>query len=162
MGLETTLATGMLVDNAGQGAVSYVTREDCAAVAARVLAEGGYEGQRLEVTGPQAVTQRDIAALITEVSGVVVRYYPISDEEAVADLVWHGMSEPVARLFASNGRATREGYTDIVTDVVERVTGRAATSVAEVLARVCPAPVRLPRPRLATDRIGRGRLLERR
>jgi NAD(P)H dehydrogenase (quinone) len=133
-GAETTLLTGLLVDNSGDGATSYVTREDCAAVAAAVLARGGYEGERLEITGPRAVTGAEIAALFTEYTGHSVRYHPISDEETVAELMTYGMTEPVARYFVTIGRSIREGYTSLVTNVVERITGRKPTTVAGFLA----------------------------
>lgn len=134
MGLDTTLATGLMLDNCGGGASAYVSRADCAAVAAAVLASGSHEGQRLNVTGPQALTQWEIAALITEFSGVPVQYVPIRDEETVAGLVAHGMPEETAQQFATIGRSIREGYTSTVTDVVERTTGRRATSIADFLA----------------------------
>jgi len=134
MGLDATLATGLMLDNCGGGASAYVSRVDCAAVAAAVLAGGGHEGQRLNVTGPQALTQWEIADLISEFSGVPVQYVPIRDEETVAGLVAHGMPEPTARQFATIGRSIREGYTSTVTDVVERTTGRKATSIADFLA----------------------------
>lgn len=137
MGLDVALTTGMLVDNSGHGATSYVTRQDCAAVAATLLAHGGYQGERLEVTGPRAVTQAEIAAMITEFSGVAVRYLPVGDDETVADLVAHGMPGPAARLFATTGKSTRDGYTSTVTDVVERITGRPARSVADFLEANC-------------------------
>jgi NAD(P)H dehydrogenase (quinone) len=139
MGIEVVLETGRFLDNSGDGATSYVTREDCAAVAAAVLATGGYEGQRLEVTGPRAFTLAEVAALITEFTGVAVHYVPITDEETVADLVRHGMTETAARLFATIGKSTRDGYTNVVTDVVEQITGRRATSVADFLAATCTA-----------------------
>jgi len=140
MGLDATLATGLMLDNCGGGASAYVSRVDCAAVAAAVLANGGHEGQRLNVTGPQALTQWEIAALLTEFSGVPVRYVPIRDEETVAGLVAHGMPEPTARQFATIGRSIREGYTSTVTDVVERTTGRRATSIADFLAAAFDVP----------------------
>jgi NAD(P)H dehydrogenase (quinone) len=133
MGIESMLAGGILLDNNGDGATSYITREDCAAVAAEVLAHGGHHDAVLEVTGPQALTQFDIAALITEFSGVPVRYEPISDEATIADLVAAGMGEPEARQFATIGTAIRNGYTSLVADTVERITGRPPTSVAEFL-----------------------------
>ncbi len=141
MGIETMLATGTLLDNSGDGATAYVTREDCAGVAAEVLAHGGHEGAVLEVTGPRAHTQFDIAALISEFSGMPVRYRPISDEATVADLVAAGMGEPEARHFATIGKAVRHGYTSLVTDTVERITGRRPTSVAEFLESRMPALV---------------------
>lgn len=134
MGLEATLNSGLLVDNNGHGASAYVTREDCAAVAATVLAHGGYQGQRLEVTGPVALTLTDVAALISEFSGLPVRYLPISDEETVIGLVAHGMPAPLARQFATIGASVRHGYTSTVTNTVKQITGQAAVSVAEFLA----------------------------
>lgn len=136
-GLDFAVGSGVLLDNTGDGATSYVSREDCAAVAAAVLAHGGHRGERLEVTGPRAVTQTEIASLITEFTGSTVRYVPISDECAIADLVAHGMTDAAARRFVTFGEATRAGYTSVVSDVVERITGRRATSVADVLAAHC-------------------------
>jgi NAD(P)H dehydrogenase (quinone) len=63
-----------------------------------------------------------------------VRYQPITDEETIADLVRHGMPVATAREYATIGRSIREGYTDIVTDDVERILGRPPTSVADFLA----------------------------
>ncbi len=134
VGLDVMLATGLLLDNTGDGAISYVTREDCAAVAATVLARGGYQGQALEVTGPEALTVAEIAALISEVTRVTVRYVPISDEMTVTGLVAHGMPERTARRFATIGVSVREGFTGLVADTVERVTGCRSTSVADYLA----------------------------
>jgi NAD(P)H dehydrogenase (quinone) len=133
-GAETTLLTGLLVDNIGDGAISYVTREDCAAVAATVLARGGHEGEHLEITGPRAVTGAEVAALFTEYTGHSVRYHPISDEETVTELMTYGMAEPDARYFATIGLSIREGWTSLVTNVVERITGRKPTTVAGFLA----------------------------
>ena len=134
MGIDVTLATGRLLDNSGDGAIAYVTREDCAAVAAAVLAAGGYEGQRLEVTGPNALTLADVAALISEFTGVSVRYVPITDEETARELVAHGMPAPAARRFATIGTSIRRGFTGTVTSTVARITGRRPVSVAEFLA----------------------------
>lgn len=135
MGLDVTLSTGLLMDNNGHGACAYVTREDCAAVAATVLARGGYQGQRLEVTGPVALTLADVAALITEFSGIPVRYVPVSDEQIVTDLTANGMPAPLARQFATIGTSIRNGYAGKVTDTVKQITGRAAVSPAEFLDR---------------------------
>lgn len=153
LGLDVAVATGMLVDNSGCGATSYVTRGDCAAVAASLLAQGGHEGEFLEVTGPRAVSPVDLATMISEYTGVGVRFVPITDDDVVADLVAHGMAGPAARRFATLGAAVRHGCTSTVTDVVERLTGRRATSVATVLAATCTTDV------FAVDHPLPGRLL---
>jgi NAD(P)H dehydrogenase (quinone) len=134
-GIDVAVCTGKILDNSGDGATSYVTREDCAAVAAAVLAHGGFEGQRLEVTGPHALTQTDIAAIISEYTGVPVHYHPITDEAVTTDLINHGMDALAAREFATIGASVRAGYTSIVTDVVERITGHPPMSVVDLLTR---------------------------
>lgn len=55
---------GRLVSNAGDGRTAYVSREDCAAVAAAVLTSDGHEGRTYDVTGPQLLGQTDVAALL--------------------------------------------------------------------------------------------------
>lgn len=128
------LAGGVLARNEGDGPVAYVTRDDIAAVAAAVLAEGGYEGVRLDVTGPAAVTQGEIAAILSEVTGVPVRYQPVTDDEYVAGMVRFGVPEAAARAYATFGQAARDMWLRDVTDVVAKVAGRQPTSVADLLA----------------------------
>lgn len=129
------VAQGVLAGNEGDGAVAYVTRDDIAATAAALLAQGGHEGQALDVTGPTAVTQAEVASVLSDVTGVPVRYQPLSDEEYVANLVQHaGMPEEAARRAATFGQAARDGWLRDVSDVVERVAGRRPTSVADFLA----------------------------
>lgn len=129
------IASGVLADNNGDGATGYVARDDIAAVAAALLAEGGYEGELLDVTGPAAVTHSEVATILSEVTGVPVRYQPLTDEQAVAGMVEHaGIPESVARTIATFGQAARDGWLREVTDVVARVAGRQPTSVADFLA----------------------------
>ncbi|AJC54734.1 hypothetical protein [Streptomyces sp. 769] len=56
------------------GYVGYVAREDCAAVGAALLAEGGHTGKCLDVTGPVAVNYAGIADALTQATGRPVRF----------------------------------------------------------------------------------------
>lgn len=132
--VPAAVAGGVLVDNNGDGATGYVTREDIAAVAAAVLAGGGHTGEVLDVTGPEAITHADLAAILADLTGRPVRYQPVSDQDAVAGLSAAGMPEPVAQGYATFGRAARDGWFAGVSDVVARVAGRKPTSVADFLA----------------------------
>ncbi|NEB13962.1 hypothetical protein G3I32_34905 [Streptomyces coelicoflavus] len=67
--IEQAITTGRLVTNSGDGAAAYVAREDCATAAAAVLTRDGYEDRALDVTGPAAVTARDLADLAREIGG---------------------------------------------------------------------------------------------
>src|SRR5687768_1883189 len=128
------IATGQLVHNSGDGKTAYVSREDCAAAAAAVLTtEGeGHEDKAYDITGPQALSQDDVAALLSEVSGRPVEAVAVDDEAFIEGLSAAGVPEPAAREIASYGRAIREGYIDQISDAVENLTGRPPRSLREV------------------------------
>jgi NAD(P)H dehydrogenase (quinone) len=129
------LASGQLVTNTGDGRTAYITREDCARVAAVVLVGDGHEGQAYDVTGPEALAADDLAALYSEVGGKPVEVIQVDDAAYAAGLVEHaGMPPAMAEIYATFGAATRTGALSAKTDVVERLTGRRPGSVRELLA----------------------------
>jgi NAD(P)H dehydrogenase (quinone) len=128
------LASGVYASNSGDGGTSYVTREDLAAATAAILADPADPGRVLELTGPAAVTGADLAAYLSEISGKPVRFQALTDEERSADLAGAGLPAGAVAVIVSFGRAAREGYLGLVTDVVERYLGRKPTTVAAVLA----------------------------
>lgn len=128
-----TVGAGRLVTNAGDGRIVPVSRRDCAAAAAAVLRTDGHDAKTYEITGPEALSQRDLATLFEEVTGRSVKVVPIGDRMLVWGLVRYGMSKPVARAVAAFGRAVREGYFDVVDPAFERLTGRPPISLREVL-----------------------------
>jgi NAD(P)H dehydrogenase (quinone) len=135
---EQALATGVLVHNRGTGGVAYVAREDCAAVAAAVLLEGGHERAVYDVTGAEVFTANDLAALYSRLGGRPVQARAVSDDELIATLVGAASGDAHLRygaeLVASFGRSIREGYMASCTDVVARLTGRAPISLERMLA----------------------------
>jgi NAD(P)H dehydrogenase (quinone) len=131
------LAAGRLAHNRGDGRVAYVSREDCAAVAAAVLAASGHEGCVYDVTGPEALSAADLAALYAEIGSRAVDAVSLDDDSFVAGLVGAAGEDDHLRygagLVASFGRSIREGYMASCTDTVERLTGRPARTLREVL-----------------------------
>ena len=135
--LEAAQATGQVLHNRGDGTAAYVSRLDCSAVAAAVLAEDGHDGQAYDVTGPEALSAADLAALYGELAGRPVEAVAVDDDTFIAALAGEdadGHMQYGARLVASFGRGIREGWFADVSDVVERLTGRPPRSVREVLA----------------------------
>ena len=128
------LGSGQLVHNRGDGASAFVARDDVAAVAAVVLTTEGHAFQAYDVTGPALLTGDDLAAIATQVTGTPVTAIAVDDATFVSGLVRHaGMPESLAAAVATFGQAIREGHQDQLTDVVERLTGRPATPLADVL-----------------------------
>jgi NAD(P)H dehydrogenase (quinone) len=123
---------GRLVTNAGDGRIAPISRSDCAAAAAEVLTGDGHEGQTYEITGPEALSQADIARLLSEVAGRPVKLVQAGDRKLSWGLGRLGTPKPVARAIVDLGIATREGYFDVVDGAFERVTGRRPRTLREV------------------------------
>lgn len=126
-------ATGQLVTNVGDGGAAYVTRADCAAVAAGVLTGEGHEGKAYDVTGPHAYTAADLAELATQKAGKPVEVVQVDDEAYTTGLVSAGLPDFIAPLLTSFGTATRLGKLATVTDVVEKIGGRKPTPLSALI-----------------------------
>ena len=146
------LASGVLLHNRGEGRIAYVSREDCAAVAAAVLTSSGHEGAVYDVTGPELFDAARLAALYGELAGRRIET-ELLDDDSFVGRVGGGAGDDHAGygafLVASLGRSIREGYMASRTDVVEQFTGRPARPLREVLA----ADPSWAQPEAATPRI---------
>lgn len=127
------VTAGRLISNAGDGRLVPVSRRDCAEAAAIVLTTGGHDAQTYEITGPAALSQRELAAVFAEVSGRPVKVVRVGDRMLEWGLVRYGTPKPVARAIAAFGRSLREGYFDVVDPAFERLSGRPPLSLREVL-----------------------------
>ncbi len=132
-GIEHAIASGRLVTNAGDGATAYVTREDCAAAAAAVLTQDGHEGMAYDVTGPEALSGADLAALAGALGGSPVELITVDDQAFVAGLQGAGLPKHLAELLTSFGAAARNGHLGNVSTAVADLTGRTPTALADVL-----------------------------
>ncbi len=139
------MQSGQWVSNAGEGLEAMVWRDDCIASAAAVLTGEGHEGQVYNITGPELQTFREVAALMAEITGRPVEYVSTTDEEQYAMFDALGIprrpvdDQTVAGLpwnsddMVTFGQAIREGFLQVCTDDVERLTGRKARSVREMI-----------------------------
>jgi NAD(P)H dehydrogenase (quinone) len=124
---------GKLVTNAGGGRIAPISRSDCAAAAAAVLTTDGHEGQTYEITGPEAISQADIAALLSEISGQPVEVIAASDRKLLWGLSRLGTPKPVARMIVQLGAATRDGYFNVVDPAFHTLVGRPPRMLRDIL-----------------------------
>jgi NAD(P)H dehydrogenase (quinone) len=122
---------------AGEGRASFVSRDDLADVAAAVLLDrsGRFDGQALEVTGPEAITLDEAAAVLTEITGRPVEYRPETVEEAWASRRPSGHPDWEIEGWVTSYLAIAAGELSLVSDVVPEVTGHPPLTVAEHLRR---------------------------
>ncbi|MGZ8347473.1 MAG: SDR family oxidoreductase, partial [Allosphingosinicella sp.] len=142
--LPRAIATGQMRSASGEGQVPFVAKQDCVAAAVEALAGEGHEGRVYEITGPELVSMRDLCALAEEMSGRRVEFVPIGDEEFDADLAAagipaeyeEGMDHPVIgtssrKDILSYEQGVRGGWFALLSEDVERLTGRRPRSVRE-------------------------------
>ena len=132
-GLAQAAQMGALYSAAGDGRTSYVTREDCARAAAAALL-APFDGRRvLDITGPEALSQADLARIASGITGREIAYVPLEAGVMIDNLTKVGLPPPVAELIVSFASAAAQGRLDVVSDAVETLTGRKPTRVADFL-----------------------------
>ena len=132
--LNQAIQMGQLFSAAGEGKIAYVTREDCALAAAAALISS-FDGRRiLDITGPAALSQHDLASLASEISGKPVVYVPLALEVLIQNMVAAGLPQPIAETYASIDTATARGQFEEVSGDFEKLTGTRPTAVANFLA----------------------------
>ena len=144
------LMSGRLPGSAHDGAVAFVSREDCVDCAVAVLTTPGHENKIYNLTGPERQSVPKAMKMVSELSGkpVVFDYVTDDDMQAHFDRLGfprHATDGPVdpARPWSSDDmvsfeRAIREGYLDVISSDVETLTGKAPRSLRDVLIQYQP------------------------
>jgi NAD(P)H dehydrogenase (quinone) len=127
------VAAGQFITNAGRGKWAPVARADCAAAAAAVLTQPTHEGKTYDITGPDLISEQDFAQLLVEITGKPVRVIYVDDDAYVAAAVQTGVPEPIARIGATFGFATRANFLNIKSETLQILIGRKPRSVRELL-----------------------------
>ena len=135
-------AAGDFYVDAGEARISMVDARDVAAVAAVALTGPGQGGARYDVTGPEALSYTDVAAKLTRAMGRRITYIDAPDDAVRQALLGAGLSEWFASaligLYQDYRRSGADGYAAQVTDTVQRLTGRPARSLDDLLGETAP------------------------
>jgi uncharacterized protein YbjT (DUF2867 family) len=89
--VPTIVAEDALYLPMAQAAIAPVDIEDIARVAGALLLGGGHDGERLEMTGPEALTMSEVAERISEAVGRQIRYVDIAPADKHAALLRAGV-----------------------------------------------------------------------
>ncbi len=119
---------------AGDGKVSWVTRDDVAEVAAAVLLDESGDGSTLDLTGPEAITLAETASILTATVGAPVRYEPETVEEAWASRAGYDAPDWEKEGWITSYTAIAAGELEAVSGTVARITGHPAQTLGDFLA----------------------------
>ncbi|GAA3773276.1 NAD(P)H-binding protein [Streptomyces coacervatus] len=125
---------GAILTAAGTGRVGFVDADDIAAVAVRALTADRAPDTDLVLTGPEALSHDDIAAIVTEVTGRPVVHRSLTYAQ-LRDRLAAIVPPEFAAMLADMDRAIAEGAEDRTTDTVQRLTGRRPHSFRTVAER---------------------------
>src|SRR5579859_7288018 len=135
-------ASGTFYADAGQARISMVDTRDVAAVAAVALTQPGHAGAHYDVTGPEALSYADVAAKLAAALGRRISYADAPDDAVRQALVGAGLTEwfagALVGLYQDYRRSGTDGYAARVTDTVQRLTGRPARSLDDLIEQIAP------------------------
>lgn len=138
------LAAGSKPDNCGEGRIAFVSRDDCVATAVGVLTQDGHENTTYTVTGPELLTVPEAMDMAARMAGKPIEVVPVDDEgmyryfdsigavRKAEDLTPETPIPWASEGMVTFGQAIREGYFDVITDDVERITGRKPRTLRSV------------------------------
>jgi uncharacterized protein YbjT (DUF2867 family) len=114
---------------AGKGRTGTVDARDVAAVAVRIAASPApHDGQAYWLTGPELISNYDVAAVLSRLLGRTITYRELSFEESKEAMVRAGVPEQVAEMNAQAFTLTASGDAEWMTDDVQTILGRPARS----------------------------------
>ncbi len=90
---RSIVAQGTFYEPLADAVVSHVDTRDIAIAAANVLMETGHEGHAYDITGPEALSDTQIAAMLSTVLSKEITYTPVPDEGMRQALLAAGMSD---------------------------------------------------------------------
>ena len=122
---------GIISGPAGNGTITWVSRDDLADVAAAVLITSGHDGASYEITGSQALTLAQAAAEFSRATGLQTSYQPETLEEARASRMKFNPSEWELEAWVSTYVAIATGEMSVVSHTVEALTGHAPQTLAD-------------------------------
>ena len=116
--------------------MAVVAQDDIADVAATVLARPApHAGRTYSLTGPEALTLTEVAQILTETTGRLVRFENETLTQAYASRQSYGAPHWQLDAWVSTYTAIAAGEVAGVTGDVESITGHPATSLRDLLTR---------------------------
>jgi uncharacterized protein YbjT (DUF2867 family) len=130
---ETIRGQDQFYGSSGDGKIAMIDARDIAAVAVALLTGEEHTGGVYPLTGPEALSNTEAAAVISEAVGREIRYVDVSGDAFKAVLLEAGLEEWLADDLVTLNDMFAEGAEARVTDDVERVTGRPARTFAQFM-----------------------------
>jgi NAD(P)H dehydrogenase (quinone) len=134
MSLPQALKMGKWFTATGQGRVAYAARADMAKAIAQGLLRSGDERRVYTLTGSERLTTEAIARAASAATGRPIEVVQVDDAGLAHGLRAAGLPGGLVEMLVSIDANTREGKLDIVTEDLQSLMGRPATTLEAFLA----------------------------
>ncbi len=124
---------GVAREPGDEARMSFSYRPELADVIALTLTGPVHRGKIYNITTPESVSMRELAQIASRVTGEAYRYEAISDAEWIERWKAQGRPEWAVEAGQTSYEALRAGELDVVSTDYEKVTGRKAASIAEII-----------------------------
>jgi uncharacterized protein YbjT (DUF2867 family) len=124
-------ATGSIYLPWGTGACSWVDAADVGAVAATVLRGTGHAHATYTLTGPAALTIRDVASALSAATGRTIRYVDVPEDTARRTMLEFRVPEWLVDALMELHAVDKLGRKAAVTTIIQDVLGRPPRSFAD-------------------------------
>ena len=114
---------------AADGKTSFIDVRDIAACAAAALTTDRFDDKAFNLTGPEALSYDEAAAILSKAAGRKIVYTRVEDEVFIQSLSRAGVPPGYAAFLASLFYPVRQNWTAIVTGDVQDLTGKAPLSL---------------------------------
>jgi len=112
----------------GDGKVSLVDTRDIAAVAVAALTNTGHEGKAYVITGPEALSNQQVASILSQVLGRTINYVDVPEDAARQGMQSAGMPDLLVNALLELYASYKAGQASTVSPAVEQVTGKTPIS----------------------------------
>jgi uncharacterized protein YbjT (DUF2867 family) len=131
MATQTIAADGVLYWDTKDGKLAMIDVRDIVDSAMAVLIGSGHEGQSYILTGPEAISMKDVAETFSRVLGRQVSYVNVPHEAALQSMLSFGFPEWIARGYGELMEGFSQGFANRATNNVATLTGHPARSIEQ-------------------------------
>ena len=115
---------GAIVVPTGDGAEAFIDAEDIAAVAATTLADPqAHAGKAYSLTGPEALTVAEAAAIISDEAGRTITHVDLDRQAWIAGAIANGVPPEYGAVLRQLTETIATGHGSRPNEIVETITG---------------------------------------
>ena len=130
------VAEGTFYGASGEGRTAYVSSKDIGDVAAEILLQpDAHDGKTYVLTGPEALSDAEVAAALSKVAGREIRYVNVPGEQLLQGQLDAGIPRWMAEHLVALEGVKAAGRAAETTSAVPDILGRPAESLAAYLER---------------------------